>query len=107
MAYVVREWDVPSESRPGVSYMVTLHLEDRGAFKTGSFSCSCPAWRFQRRPVSDRVCKHIKSVQVEVEALDIHHAIREVKGSEVEFRHEASENGRLSALIDTIVKLGR
>ena len=26
------------------------------------YSCNCPAWKFQRKPVSQRTCKHIQSI---------------------------------------------
>jgi len=103
----VREWEVPSESTPGKTYTVTMWLQEKGQMKAGSFSCTCPAWRFQRRVVSDRVCKHVKSVLEEIELHDTGHAIKEIEGSEVEFQPEAQTNGRIGALLDTIMRLGK
>lgn len=103
----VREWEVPSESTPGKTYTVTMWLQDKAQMKAGSMSCTCPAWRFQRRAVSDRVCKHVKTVLEEVRYHDTAHAIREVEGSAIEFQPEAQTNGRVGALIDTIMKLGK
>lgn len=103
----VREWEVPSESTPGKTYVVTMWLQEKGQMKAGSFSCTCPAWRFQRRPVYDRVCKHVKTVLEEVRYHDTGQAIEKVEGSEIEFQPEAQTNGRVGALIDTIMKLGK
>jgi len=103
----VREWEVPSESTPGKTYVVTMWLQEKGQMKAGSFSCTCPSWRFQRRPVYDRVCKHVKTVQMEIIEQDAGHAIKEMTGSEIEFQPEAQTNGRVGALIDTIMKLGK
>jgi len=100
----VRTWTIESFSRPGATYEVVLHLVNRGSFKAGSFSCSCAAWRFQRRPVSERTCKHIQEVQAHVRSWDTFHAIKEIKGSEMEFKEEAVANGRVAALIDAIMK---
>ena len=44
-------WQVDSESRAGVVYIV-------GRTKTGDFGCSCPRWIYKREP-----CKHINHVQ--------------------------------------------
>jgi len=101
---VVREWEVESESTPGKFYVVTMWLQEKGQMKAGSFSCTCPAWRFQRRAVSDRVCKHVKGVLEEVRYHDTGHAIREIEGSEVEFEEEAVVNGRLQGLIESLMK---
>jgi len=103
----IRSWIVESESTPGENYEVKLFLEPYLSFKAGSFTCSCPAWRFQRRPVSDRTCKHIRWVQDEIEAHDQKfHAIEEVKGSAITFQEEAVVNGRLQGLIESIKAAG-
>ena len=40
--------------------------------KGGVFSCSCPAWRFQKVPIEQRTCKHLKRERgVEVEEFRI------------------------------------
>lgn len=44
---------VPSDSDPGVTY-------DIKRFRTG-WSCTCPAWKFQKKPVHQRTCKHIQA----------------------------------------------
>lgn len=31
------------------------------AFEDGiGHTCTCPAWRFQRKPITNRTCKHIE-----------------------------------------------
>jgi hypothetical protein len=42
---------VPSSSNPDKSYTVTFYAD-------GSKWCGCPAFKFQRKPVADRSCKH-------------------------------------------------
>jgi hypothetical protein len=42
-------------SQSGSSHIVTRA-------KDGSFYCDCPAWKFQRIPASQRVCKHLTAV---------------------------------------------
>jgi len=99
-----RTWTVESFSRPGVTYEVVLHLDAKGSFKAGAFSCSCPAWRYQRRPVSERTCKHVQEVQAHVKAQDeAFHAIKEIRGSEIEFQEEAVVNGRIAGLLESIM----
>jgi len=46
----------PSKSKPGHSHAVAR------SHSTGDTWCTCPAWKFQRIPPADRVCKHIKRV---------------------------------------------
>lgn len=48
-----RQWDVPSDSNPAKSYVVS---EDR----EGHYACSCPAWT---RHTPRRDCKHIRRVK--------------------------------------------
>ena len=45
---------VPSESNPEKEYEIRLG-------KDGNFYCSCPAWKNMKKPVKDRICKHIKT----------------------------------------------
>ena len=47
---------VPSMTNPDKSYEVRLG-------KDGNVYCTCPAWKFQRKPVADRVCKHMRAAQ--------------------------------------------
>jgi Fanconi anemia group M protein len=47
----LRSWQVPSESRPGVEYTVTLGDE-------GTWSCTCPHFTYRRAE-----CKHILKVK--------------------------------------------
>jgi len=47
-----------SMSNPNKAYQVTLG-ED------GVVHCSCPAWRFQKLPPSERKCKHIRQFEAE------------------------------------------
>jgi len=44
-----------SQSNPNLSY------EIRQA-KNGHIYCTCPAWKYQRKPVQERTCKHIKAL---------------------------------------------
>lgn len=43
-----------SETNPDKAYAITLH-ED------GVISCACPAWRFQKGPTRNRLCKHLRA----------------------------------------------
>jgi hypothetical protein len=91
------KWSVESESRPGVFYDVELHVEDRGALKAGAFTCSCMAWRFQKKPVSERICKHVIWVQGQMRDRDEFHVIKEIRGSEIDF-----SNGRIAGLLEAM-----
>jgi predicted nucleic acid-binding Zn finger protein len=46
---------VPSLTEVGQSYEIK-----RG--RDGVLYCSCPAWRFQRKPAAERSCKHMRAV---------------------------------------------
>jgi hypothetical protein len=46
---------VKSESNPSKQYKIT-----RGA--NGHIYCDCPAWRFQKKPATQRTCKHLKAL---------------------------------------------
>lgn len=35
-------------------------------YGTGATSCDCPGWRYQRKPLADRQCKHTKAVRTTV-----------------------------------------
>ena len=52
----LRSWEIPSQTRPGVTY--TVSLDDRG-----EWSCTCPNYAYRRA-----VCKHIVAVQMESSA---------------------------------------
>lgn len=45
---------IPSETRPGVVHHIHLG-ED------GNVWCDCEAWKFQKRPVTERTCKHLQA----------------------------------------------
>lgn len=45
---------VPSESNPEKEYEIRLGAD-------GNFYCSCPAWKYQKKGVKERTCKHIKA----------------------------------------------
>jgi Fanconi anemia group M protein len=53
---VLRSWRVPSQSRPGVEY--TVSVDDGGVW-----SCTCPHYTYRRS-----ICKHIVMVQTELSA---------------------------------------
>jgi Fanconi anemia group M protein len=52
----LRSWRVPSQSRPGVEY--TVSVDDGGVW-----SCTCPHYTYRRS-----ICKHIVMVQTELSA---------------------------------------
>jgi ERCC4-related helicase/DNA-binding transcriptional ArsR family regulator len=52
----LRSWSVPSQSRPGVEY--TVSVDDGGVW-----SCTCPHYTYRRS-----ICKHIVMVQTELSA---------------------------------------
>jgi hypothetical protein len=53
---------VPSMSKEGVGYDVR-----KGA--DGNIYCTCPAWRFQRKPLMERTCKHIKALSAAIRSV--------------------------------------
>jgi len=53
---VLRSWRVPSQSRPGVEY--TVSVDD-----SGLWSCTCPHYTYRHT-----ICKHIVMVQTELSA---------------------------------------
>jgi len=97
---LTRSWTVESESTPGKFYEVKLFLGDYHGFREGSMTCDCMSWRFQRRPVSERSCKHILWVQRKLQERDEGRIIREMRGSEISFNIPEVENGRLRGLLD-------
>jgi hypothetical protein len=52
----LRSWRVPSQSRPGVEYIVSV---DDG----GVWSCTCPHYTYRHT-----ICKHIVMVQTKLSA---------------------------------------
>jgi hypothetical protein len=56
VVWVLRSWSVPSQSRPGVEYTVSV---DDG----GMWSCTCPHYTYRHT-----ICKHIVMVQTELSA---------------------------------------
>ena len=49
-------WEVPSFSKKGLAYTVSLEPMDRDGLP---WRCNCPAWHERRRPI----CKHIERMQ--------------------------------------------
>ena len=47
------EWKVPWVSSSGATYELMR--------KGNVFSCTCPAWRNQKKPIQARTCKHLKA----------------------------------------------
>ena len=45
---------VASETRPGVVH--EIHMGE-----DGNIYCTCEAWKFQKRPVIERTCKHLQA----------------------------------------------
>jgi ERCC4-related helicase len=56
VVWVLRSWRVPSQSRPGVEY--TVSVDDGGVW-----SCTCPHYTYRHT-----ICKHIVVVQTELSA---------------------------------------
>ena len=50
----IEAWDVESLTECGKTYVVSKRT-------TGSYACSCPAWKFARAPKPD--CKHIRALR--------------------------------------------
>ena len=44
-----------------------LHVVTMPKDGSGKVYCSCPAWRFQKSPVSKRTCKHCDAVQIAID----------------------------------------
>jgi hypothetical protein len=63
------QWAVTSESTPNKEYKVSQKPD-------GSFSCSCPAWKFKHAPRPD--CKHIIGIKTSETKID-HDALKEYK----------------------------
>ena len=53
---------VPSHSDPRKRYTLTRHAKD------GSWSCTCPAWRFQHADAAHRSCRHIRAIALDLQA---------------------------------------
>jgi len=92
---------VPSDSRAGVYYRVRLWLKDWRGFKKGTISCSCPAWIFQRKPITEKSCKHTRRIG---EVLKREAIAERVNGSKVKFATEVNNTirGRIAGLLDSI-----
>ncbi len=45
---------VASETRPGVVHQIRMGAD-------GNVYCTCEAWKFQRKPVNERTCKHLQA----------------------------------------------
>lgn len=57
MARYTTVTEVESQSREGVKYLIQVNLD------TGHLTCSCPAYKFQKKEVADRWCKHTIMVE--------------------------------------------
>jgi len=77
------EWRLESESTPGKFYNVRLWLRDWRGFKADSLSCDCPRWVYQRRPLSEKSCKHTE--RIANQRLRESQMVAEIRGSEVTF----------------------
>jgi hypothetical protein len=51
---------VPSATNPEKQYLLTRHAE------TASWSCTCPAWKFQHAHAAGRTCKHITTLALDL-----------------------------------------
>jgi len=61
-------YGVPSASSPAHLHMVVREKFDSEGFLEHGWFCSCPAFKYGASTPS-KPCKHIKSVQVEIERL--------------------------------------
>lgn len=52
----IATFEMPSQSVAGKVYETSL-------YENGTWWCSCPAYKFQKRPVSERTCKHQRLAQ--------------------------------------------
>lgn len=57
MARYTTVTEVESQSREGVKYRIQVN-ED-----SGHLTCSCPAFKFQRKEIEDRWCKHTEMIE--------------------------------------------
>jgi hypothetical protein len=96
----VKVWNVPSLTHPEKQYTISLFMDTKGLMKAGSFSCTCFAWKYQHKEVSERECKHIRKLREELE--DRGGIVESWSGSAVIFEDEVVKNGRLHALLESI-----
>lgn len=83
--YSYLEFPVPSDSRPGLSHKVKLWQEDWRGFKRDSLSCDCEHWIYQRKPLTEKSCKHTRRIAMRLEQT---RAVERIVGSEVTFNEQ-------------------
>jgi len=88
------EWQVESDSTLGKFYNVRLWLRDWRGFKANSLSCDCPRWVYQRKPLSEKSCKHTD--RIAEQRLLGSSVVADVHGSEVMFNEQAIESQGMS-----------
>ena len=92
----MKSWRVPSESKPGVEYTVTL-------VNDGTWSCTCPHYTYRRTE-----CKHILKVKEGLSApragYVVHPMIREGVVEDREYQRGPVE--RLSILAGALKSKG-
>jgi len=87
------EWLEESDSTPGKFYHVRLWLRNWRGFKADSLSCDCPRWVYQKKPLSEKSCKHTQRVAESRLATPI---VAHVQGSEVTFNEDLVVNKGMS-----------
>ena len=81
-----RGWTEPSDSRPDLNHYVRLWLRDYRGFKAGTMSCDCEAWKYSKKPLSEKECRHTIR---RANRLRPNEVITLIQGSEVTFNEEA------------------
>lgn len=59
---ILKSDDVPNDIPDGESVQVKKYVLKH---ISGVYSCSCPSWRFQSKPIDKRTCKHLKEYRGE------------------------------------------
>jgi len=46
---------IASMTAPSTNYTVSLDA-------AGVWSCTCPSWKFSKKPIQHRACKHLRAI---------------------------------------------
>ncbi len=96
-----RTYAVESSSEPGKFWEVTLWMEGWRGFTTGLLTCKCPKWLYQAKPLNKRSCHHTD--QIAKQLAGHKDLVERIEKSEVFLKSDLPTNGRLKALIASVL----
>lgn len=97
----VKTFAVESSSEPGRFWEVTLWMEGWRGFTTGLLTCKCPKWLYQAKALNLRTCHHTE--QIARQLAGHKDLVERVEKSEIFLKSELPSNGRLKALIASVL----